>query len=266
MEGEQQNSYPGQGERILVDGVGFDPLTEVEVINTVLASVEQGVGGTVVTPNVDILRQLRDPNVRELARGARLVVADGFPVLLASRIQQTPLPERVTGASLIYKLSEEALVRKRRVLLLGGLPGAALSAAESLAQQFPRQSELVAHHFPPFGFESLPGAMSEIHHAIGQHKPDIVFVGLGFPKQDFLSAQLSQQYPESWFIGCGASIDFLGGKFERAPLWMQGHGFEWIYRLYREPRRLFKRYVIHDVPYAIQLLAKAAIQRASSRE
>lgn len=249
------------GERILVGGVEFDALTEAEVIAIVLRSVEQGRGGTVVTPNVDILRQLQDPQMRNVAQTAELVLADGYPVVLASRILRTPLPERVTGASLIGKLSKEAMIQSRRVLLLGGLPGAASSAVDTLVREFPDQSPLVAHHFPPYGFESQPDALAQIDRAIEQHDPDIVFVGLGFPKQDLLSADLARKFPSSWFIGCGGSIDLLGGQASRAPRWMQQHGLEWLYRLAREPRRLYRRYLIHDIPYAIRLLLRSVVAR-----
>jgi N-acetylglucosaminyldiphosphoundecaprenol N-acetyl-beta-D-mannosaminyltransferase len=92
-------------------------------------------------------------------------------------------------------------------------------------------------------------------------KPDIVYVGLGFPKQEHVIDRLRPDLPASWFVGCGASIQFVAGDLRRAPEWMQGTGLEWMYRLLSEPRRLAIRYLLHDAPFALHLLTTAARQR-----
>jgi len=85
--------------------------------------------------------------------------------------------------------------------------------------------------------------------------PDIVYVGLGFPKQERLIARLAPFFPATWFISCGAAIPFAANVLPRAPKWMQSTGLEWAFRLLSEPRRLYRRYLLHDLPFAVRLLA-----------
>ena len=91
--------------------------------------------------------------------------------------------------------------------------------------------------------------------------PDIVFVGLGFPKQEKLITALAPALPRSWFVACGAAIPFAAEALPRAPVWMQHSGLEWAFRLLSEPRRLARRYLIDDLPFAARLLASCALQR-----
>jgi N-acetylglucosaminyldiphosphoundecaprenol N-acetyl-beta-D-mannosaminyltransferase len=90
-----------------------------------------------------------------------------------------------------------------------------------------------------------------------------VFVGLGFPKQEFVIRRLRSEFPALWFVGCGASLTFAAGRISRAPSWMQRHGLEWLHRLAKEPRRLARRYLIEDAPYTLGLLARSSIRRAA---
>jgi N-acetylglucosaminyldiphosphoundecaprenol N-acetyl-beta-D-mannosaminyltransferase len=92
-------------------------------------------------------------------------------------------------------------------------------------------------------------------------KPDLVLVGLGFPKQERVIDALRRQLPLSWFLGCGAAIDFVAGDQVRAPGWMQRVGLEWAWRLAGNPRRLAGRYLRHDAPYALRLLGTALLRR-----
>jgi hypothetical protein len=85
--------------------------------------------------------------------------------------------------------------------------------------------------------------------------PDIVYVGLGFPKQERLIARLAPAFPGTWFISCGAAIPFAANVLPRAPHWMQSAGLEWVFRLISEPRRLYRRYLLQDMPFAVRLLA-----------
>ena len=94
-------------------------------------------------------------------------------------------------------------------------------------------------------------------------KPDIVYVGLGFPKQERLIVRLAPSFPRTWFVGCGAAIPFVAGEVRRAPTWMQRAGAEWLFRLLTEPRRLAGRY-LHDMPFAARLLAGCAAERFRS--
>jgi N-acetylglucosaminyldiphosphoundecaprenol N-acetyl-beta-D-mannosaminyltransferase len=89
----------------------------------------------------------------------------------------------------------------------------------------------------------------------------MVYVGLGFPKQEWVISRLRPLLPSCWFLGCGAAINFVAGDRRRAPQWMQRSGLEWVHRLAGEPRRLGPRYLRHDAPYGLRLLATAGITR-----
>jgi N-acetylglucosaminyldiphosphoundecaprenol N-acetyl-beta-D-mannosaminyltransferase len=247
------------GRSVRVAGLDFDALSEQQVVARIVGDLADGRGGWVVTPNIDICRRLRhDPAARELVSGASLVVADGMPLVWASRLRGDPLPERVAGASLIFTLSAAAAASGKSVYLLGGEPGVPRRAADALIRRY--RSLLVAGTCaPPFGFDRRPGEIEAIAAKLAQAKPDIVFVGLGFPKQERLIAALAPGLPAAWFIGCGAAIPFAAGTLPRAPHWMQPLGLEWVHRLISEPRRLFRRYLVDDLPFALRLLVVSGL-------
>ncbi|MGJ7442262.1 WecB/TagA/CpsF family glycosyltransferase [Aquipuribacter sp. MA13-6] len=240
-------------ERVQLDMLGFDPLTSDEVVEHVLSALQDGRGGVIVTPNVDIMQRCRDPRVATLFRSADLVLADGAPVVIASRLAGDPLPERVTGSGLVPQLSAASAESGRSVFLLGGAPGIAVRAAAALQAQSP-QLRVVGTYCPPMGFESDPDEMRAIEKAVTSAAPDIVFVALGAPKQELLSAHLADLLPGTWFLGCGAALTMVAGDVARAPGWVQRVGGEWIHRLVMEPRRMARRYLVDGIPYALQLM------------
>lgn len=252
------------GRQVVVDGVAFDHVTEDDVLRRVLGDLAVGRGGLILTPNVDILRQLRRPENAELPERARIVVADGAPIVWASRVAGDQLPERVTGSSLIWTLSGAAAGAGRRVMLLGGADGVAERAAQRLEDEHPDLLR-VHWHFPPFGFDADEAGFAEVVEVIKTAEPDIVFVGLGFPRQERLSLRLQELFPSTWFVGCGGSITMLAGDVARAPRWMQANGVEWLHRLVSEPRRLARRYLVDDVPYALAMLGRTAARRLRRR-
>ena len=250
---------------VTLSGVRLHSITETQCIQHILDELEAGHGGMLVTPNLDHLHRC----TKNLAFGAMvaeadLVVADGMPLVWASRLQGTPLPERVAGSNLITTLSAAAAGRGRSIYLLGGAPGTAEGAARVLVERFPNL-KVVGTHYPPMGFESDPAQMAEIVASLGAAKPDIVYVALGSPKQEKLIARLRQILPDAWWLGVGNSFSFLCGDVRRAPRWMQVSGLEWMHRLFQEPKRLFKRYVVVGVPFAGSLLARAACRGVANR-
>ena len=249
----------------LVDlfGVPFVAWTEHDIVEHVVgpaADEQRHRSGWIVTANVDILRQLsRDPALRQLLSRATFTVADGMPLVWASRLQRTPLPERVTGAALLPSLCARAAESGTSVYLLGGEAGVADAAAARLRTCHPGLR--VSGWSPPFGVEATPEGMDEIRRRVLASRPDVVFCGFGFPKQERVIAGLLDCAPEAWFIGCGAALSFTAGRVSRAPAWMQRAGLEWTHRLFKEPRRLFRRYIINGVPFAARLLFESALRR-----
>lgn len=214
-----------------------------------------------MTPNVDILRRVRrDPESRTYVESASLIVADGKPLIWASRLAGNPLPARVPGSDLIWSLSAALTEQNRSVYLLGGAPGTASRAEQVMRSRFPRL-RIAGHLSPPIGFDTRPDQFEAACAMVVAARPDLIFVGLGFPKQERVIARLRPLLPSSWFLGCGAAIGFVAGVNRRAPLWMQRSGLEWAHRLAKEPARLMRRYLVHDLPFALALLTASAWAR-----
>ncbi|MFL5839598.1 MAG: WecB/TagA/CpsF family glycosyltransferase [Thermoleophilaceae bacterium] len=251
-------------------GLPVDQLTEQATIETVLQAVAAGRGGCLFTPNLQHIQAFAtgaDGAVYERSAklpGARLVVADGMPLIWASRLRGTPLPERVAGSNLIWSLTRAAAERGASIFLLGGNPGAAEACAGRMRDEFP-SVRIAGIASPPKGFESDRRSLEEIAASLRAAAPDIVYVALGFPKQEELALRLTPELPSSWFVGVGISFSFVAGEVQRAPRWMQAAGLEWMHRLIQEPRRLFRRYVIDGLPFAARMFAHALRSRAGDR-
>jgi N-acetylglucosaminyldiphosphoundecaprenol N-acetyl-beta-D-mannosaminyltransferase len=114
---------------------------------------------------------------------------------------------------------------------------------------------------PPMGFDRDESQWRALVARMEAAAPDLVYVGLGFPKQERVMVRLRAVAPGAWFLGCGASIDFIAGYRRRAPKWMQRSGTEWLFRMLSEPRRLAGRYLRDDLPEALRLIAEACRER-----
>lgn len=256
-----RNPAPRSG-RVLLMGLAIDRLTQAQVIARVLEGLDAGRGGWIATPNLDQLRLVDgSPSIRRLMGGPDLSLADGMPLVWASRLMGDPLPERVPGSDLIWSLSAAAATRGAAVHLIGGAGDAGMRAAALLAGRNPGLR--ACEHVPlPMGY--VPGPQTElepVQDALRAEMPDLVFVGLGFPKQERLIAALRAEFPGTWFVGVGISFSFVSGEVRRAPRWMQALGLEWTHRLVQEPRRLARRYLLHGLPFALRLLIHAAAHR-----
>jgi N-acetylglucosaminyldiphosphoundecaprenol N-acetyl-beta-D-mannosaminyltransferase len=251
--------------RIDLMGLPVDQLTERDTIETVLGAVRAGRGGCLFTPNLHHMHAFargQDAEVYNRSAGLpRLVVADGMPLIWASRLRGTPLPERVSGSNLIWSLTARAAERGASIFLLGGNPGAAEACAERMRAEYPKV-RIAGLLSPPHGFEQDPRALDEIVATLRAAAPEIVYLALGFPKQEELAVRLAPKLPTTWFVGVGISFSFVAGQVQRAPRWMQACGLEWVHRLAQEPRRLFGRYVRDGLPFAARLFAHALRSRA----
>ena len=251
-------------DRIELMGLAIDPVTEREAVARILAALSRGQGGWVVTANLDQLRLLhRDPGLSWIFRSADLVTVDGTTLLWASRLKGTPLPERVAGSDLVASLTAAAAEAGASLFLIGGNPGTAERAAEVLRLRYPGL-RIAGVECPPFGFEEDPDWGPRLERALASAQPDLVYVCLGFPKQERVIARLRAAAPQAWFLGLGISLSFVTGELRRAPPWMQRAGLEWMHRLAQEPRRLFDRFVVRGPPFALALFAHAAAARARS--
>ncbi len=208
----------------------------------------------VITPvNVDItVRLLREPVDEELRAACResdLIVPDGMPLVWASQLLGTPLAYRVTGLDLMVALCARAAQTERSVFLLGAAPGVAQRAAAALLTLYPRL-RIAGTCAPPMGFERSPIENARVLEAASMHSPDLLFVAFGVPKQEKWIRRWRTELSAGAILSVGGSFDMLAGDRRRAPLWMQNHGFEWLWRMALEPARLWRRYLVDDVAFA----------------
>lgn len=254
----------GSPATVHVMGLDVAAVSEQETVEYVLEAVGRGRGGWICTANLDILRQWRESaDLRELVSGADLVVADGMPLVWAGELQGSPLPERVAGSALILSLTAAAAKTGASVFLLGGNPGTAEAAATELLNLSP-ELRVAGTLCPPFGFDRQPESFDRLAHALSRTAADIVYVGLGFPKQERLIVELRARMPETWFVPCGISFSLVAGEFKRAPAVARRLGLEWLYRLVQEPKRLYRRYMLQGIPFLVALLWSALLVRVSA--
>ena len=235
-------------DRISLFGMTIDRLTLRGATDRVLdwcAAPRQDVCRYVVTPNVDhaVMYQTQS-NLRDAYASAAMVLADGAPLITASRLLGRTLPERVAGSDLTPSLLASAGSAGRpplRVFLLGAGPGIADQAAARIRKQY-GNVEIVGTHCPPLGFENRDADNRAAIESVAEVSPDLLIVGLGAPKQELWVSRFHQQLDAKVALCVGATIDFLAGHKQRSPAWMQRAGLEWAHRLASEPRRLARRY------------------------
>lgn len=255
------SNAPSLPRTISLLGIHLHALTTAETLDHIVSEARAGRGGWVVTPNLDILRQLvNNQATRELCSGATLFVADGMPLIWASRLQRTPLPERVTGSDMVISLTQRTAEAGLRLSLVGGdilQDGTRVAdqAADKLREKFPSLT-ISSIDAPPYGFDDA--YVADLAQRLIDARPHIVYVAIGFPKQEKLIARLRPHLPHAWFLGIGISFSFVTGSVQRAPRWMQKCGLEWSHRLAQEPGRLAKRYLLHGIPFAARLLVASA--------
>jgi exopolysaccharide biosynthesis WecB/TagA/CpsF family protein len=250
---------------ISLRGVELNEVTSPDLTSYLVDSSRRGVGGVLLTPNLDVMRIVsRSSEAATLVSNADIRVADGVPVLWLSRLQGTPLPERVAGSDLTVKLSAAIAEAGLSVFLLGGDPGTADGAAARLGEMHPCL-RVVGSYCPPHGYENDPAETAAIIGRLTEARPDFVYVGLPFLKAARLAHQISAALPASWSLGVGVSFSFLTGDVQRAPLWMQRSGLEWLHRLVQEPQRLFRRYIIEDLPFLARAAPAAIVKRLQGR-
>ncbi len=246
---------------VQIAGVTFHAVSEAECVSLVFLELGNGQGGWIVTANLDHLRRCQGgSDYAELISKADLVVADGMPIVWASSLQGTPLPGRVAGSDLVSSLARQAMIDDRSLFLLGGDPGTAEAAGEVLTERNPGL-RLAGCFSPRHGFEKRAADQQEIERRLRDSQPDIVYVALGSPKQEFLIERYRSLLPGAWWIGVGISFSYLADRLKRPPMWLRRTGGEWVMRLVQEPRRMSRRYLMEGVPFAILLLGKSVLSR-----
>ncbi|WP_394883438.1 WecB/TagA/CpsF family glycosyltransferase [Clostridium baratii] len=232
--------------RIKFLNIEVDNLTMNEAINEVDKLIQKKASSYVVTPNVDhIVKLEKDEEFKDVYKNADLILTDGMPLIWISKLKGNPIKEKVSGSDFFPKVCELANNKGYSVFLLGAAEGVAAKAAENLRKKY-KNLNIVGTYSPSYGFEKKNDEIEEIIEMVKNCKPDILAVGLGAPKQEKFLYNYRDKLNVPISLAIGASIDFEAGNIERAPKWMQKSGLEWFYRLIKEPKRMFKRYIIDD--------------------
>jgi len=195
-----------------------------------------------VTGMHGIIEARHKAEFREALTDAELVVADGMPLVWIGRLRGHHMPRRVYGPELMLRFCEETASAGCRHYLLGGAPGVVDQLRVSLETSCP-DITIVGTQSPAFR-TSTPEEDAAMVENINRAAPDIVWVGLGTPKQEMWMYEHRDKLRVPVMIGVGAAFDFLSCRKRQAPMWMRERGFEWLFRLLQEPRRLWKRYLI----------------------
>ncbi len=227
-------------------GIPLHNVDTTDTLEIIRGFIEEGGQHKICIPNVDVIMQAqKNPDLFQILNQAQLSVPDGMGVVYASRFLGTPLKENVKGRILTVHICQQASERGHSVFLMGSEPGVAAQAAEVLKTQFPHL-KVAGTLAPPFGFDQNQSENNVVIEKLRQAKPDILFVGLGAPKQEkWIANHLSKtEIPVALGVGC--TFDVISGKIKEAPSWMTEVGLEWLFRLTREPGRLWMRYLVRD--------------------
>lgn len=231
----------------------FDPLTLLQTVAEILRRLDVHERGWVCTVNVAILMMMRtDARLQRFVDHAALVVADGQPLVWCAPWLARRLPERVTGVDLVDALCERAALEGKRVYLLGATNEVIAKVALRLRGRFANLKIDWADGY--FATDEAPARADRIR-ASGA---DILFVGMGVPRQEHFLEEQWDRLGAGIAIGVGGSFDVLAGQRARAPAWVQMIGMEWLIRLIQEPRRLFMRYLVTNCRF-IWLVLRALV-------
>lgn len=218
----------------------FDLRSTDETIEAVAQAIRAGERGVLCTVNVAILMMMRsDPRLQRFVDAARWTVADGQPLVWASRLGPKPLPERVTGVDLIDLLCARAAQDGFGVYLLGANIGTVRKAADVLrARHRGLDIRGIADGYFP------PEQAADRARAVKESGAGLLFVAMGAPRQEHFIEEQWKHLGARVVIGVGGSFEVIAGHRKRAPAFLQQAGLEWAFRLAQEPRRLFKRYLV----------------------
>jgi len=235
-------------------GLGLHPLSATECADFVLDELDRGRGGWVVAETLDVfLRGERDAEYRELCELATLRIPTAALLVLACRLQRTPLPECIDLEELIDDLAVEGAASGRRFFLVDEHEERLERARVELERRHPGIS-VATCVAPPGGVDSDPVAMARLSRKIDEARPDVVLVGLDSPLQESVIRFLRHDRPEAWWIGVGDGLRFLAGDLRHAPGWMRRACLGWLHSLVQQPGRVLPRYAAGAVQGSLLLL------------
>jgi N-acetylglucosaminyldiphosphoundecaprenol N-acetyl-beta-D-mannosaminyltransferase len=236
------HDFHTMADRINVLGVGVSPLNIPLAIAAMQRAIDSRTKGYICVTGVHGVSEAQEsPAFRSILNGAFLNTPDGMPMVWLGRHDGHPEMDRVYGPDLLVQSCRVSEQAHWKHFFYGGAPGVADQLAAALRERHPHL-HVVGTYCPPF--RPLNEAeKQELKTQVAAAQPDIIWVGLSTPKQEAFMAEALAWLDTTLMVGVGAAFDLLSGRVRQAPRWIQRCGFEWLYRLYQEPRRLWKRYL-----------------------
>lgn len=222
--------------KLVLFGVPIDQIDSQQALAQIERFVKEKRAHLIITPDtLAILRARKDKQYLEITQKADLVTPDGAGILWAAAFLAEPLPERITGIDMINQICRLAVQKRYSLYLLGAEEEIVKKAARNLELEYPGLNIAGYHHGY---FDNNEDKVNYIINDIIEKKPDFLLVGMGVPKQEIWISKYKDRLGVPVCIGIGGSFDVISGKISRAPLWMQNHGMEWIFRIIKEPKRI----------------------------
>jgi N-acetylglucosaminyldiphosphoundecaprenol N-acetyl-beta-D-mannosaminyltransferase len=241
-----------------VGGVQISAVNPTQAADAFFRSTSQGAGGFVtLTSAHGIVESQTDGRLRDILNAARMTLADGTPIAWIGTLRN-PLVQRVSGARFFDELMHDPRSRHIRHYFYGGQPNCT-SRVVARATELLGIDAIAGSHCPPF---RPAGALEEdsVITQIVTARPDVIWVGLSTPKQEYWMANHTAHFPKTMLVGVGAAFDCFAGVQPRAPMIVQKMGLEWLYRLIQEPKRLWPRYR-RVVPGMLKIFIGEVIRR-----
>jgi N-acetylglucosaminyldiphosphoundecaprenol N-acetyl-beta-D-mannosaminyltransferase len=244
-------------DRVDILGVGVSAINLDDAVATIERWIcERSRNYVCITGVHGVMESRRDPRLRRIHNEAAMVTPDGMPLVWFARLFGKKHTQRVYGPDLMRKMTAISQLRGYRQFYYGGAEGVADKLKQKLIGLHPGL-EIAGTFCPPFRALTAAEDAAAVD-AINAARPDIVWVGLSTPKQEFWMASHLGRIEAPVMIGVGAAFDFLAGTKRQAPVWMQRNGLEWLFRLGSEPRRLWRRYAAIVPGFAILTLGEIA--------
>ena len=235
-----------QFDRVRFGRIHANVITLDQAIDAIAAKVRAKTVGYVVTPNVDhVCVSETSDLMEEVYANAYLSLPDGMPLVWMAKLRKQPLPEKVSGSDVIWPLLKRCAAEGFTVYFFGASEDTCALAINKIRAELPAIN-VVGSSSPMYALSEPTPEMLLGFEDIKSLRPDVVIVAMGNPKQEHFLLRQQDLYAPGFAIGLGASLDFIAGKVSRAPTWMSDAGVEWLYRLAKEPRRLWRRYLIQD--------------------
>jgi N-acetylglucosaminyldiphosphoundecaprenol N-acetyl-beta-D-mannosaminyltransferase len=255
---------PKRIERADILGVGVSAINMTQALDKIDGWIGRREQNYVCVTGVHgIMESQRDAQLKQIHNQAGLVTPDGMPLVWLSRLKGLSWVERVYGPDLMLAVCQHSLVAKYRHYFYGGDQGIAEVLVSRLRQQFPGL-QVAGSLSPPFRALTRDEDAQAVQRINGT-EPDIVWVGLSTPKQEYWMHEHLGRLSAPVMVGVGAAFDFHAGLKKQAPRWMQRNGLEWFFRLMSEPRRLWRRYLVNN-PAFLWLLLRDALSKNQSTQ